>query len=118
MRNKFLASVVAVLFSSSALGANAWINAPVGKVLVHDNGSSNFGGEVHVKMNSDMSWIPSCVTNDAYKKYFVIDLSRSAANAQYSMLLSAQVANKTITVQLNGVCKGGMALIRNINIGD
>ena len=91
-----------------------WVRGAIDQVLAHDDGTENFGGQIHVIMKSDMVYPPSCVNQEYYMKYFVIDLSRNPANAQYSMILGAKLANRTITVYLNDSCIDGVAKARNI----
>lgn len=118
MKNISITTLLALLFTGPVFSANAWFDASINTMLVHDDGTIDHAGLVHVTMNTEMTWVPSCVVNDAYKKYFLIDLSRPASTAQYSLLLSAQIAGKSVTVQINDKCNGGMALIRNVNIAE
>lgn len=103
--------------SCLAQSGNAWVDADVAEVLVHDNGESDYAGRVHVKMVDGMSWQPDCIGDSTYyNKSFVIDLSRAPGQYQYSLLLAAKLAGKKITVQVNQRCISGIALVRNVSL--
>ena len=116
MKNYKILILILLLFNNSAFGANAWVDEQINQILVHDDGSENFSGQVHVTMMSEMSWIPACVNTNAYKKIFVLDLSRGAASAQYSTLLAAKISGKPVTIQINDACINGLAMLRNVSI--
>ncbi|MFL0803281.1 MAG: hypothetical protein K6L81_06160 [Agarilytica sp.] len=88
--------VVISIFSGNVFAARSWENADIKQILVHDNGSSDYAGLVHVYMHTDMApnSVPSCVTSAGYKSDFVVDLSRPGADAQYSLLLASYMAGK------------------------
>ncbi len=112
----FRVLLIGMLVSVNVFAARSWEDAGIKQILVHDNGSSSYPGLVNVYMHTDMepTTVPSCVTNAAYKSHFAIDLSRSGAQAQYSMLLALDMAGKDVTIAVNNACVEGIPLIRNI----
>ena len=115
-----LTFLLSMLITTSAHAANAWVDTKIVSILVHDNGTEGYAELAYVRMSSNMaeSERPTCVTNSAYHSQFVVDFSRPVAQAQYSMLLSANLANKKVTVQVNQICAEGVAVIRNVNISE
>lgn len=111
--------IILFLSCSSCFAVDAWQNAQIKRILVHDNGSANYPGLVNVYMYTDMaSSVPSCVSSQPYHSHFAIDLSRPGAQAMYSTLLAAYMANIPVNIEINSTCAEGIALLRNIYVGE
>ena len=117
MKKILFFSIIAFL-SDSICAGHAWNSVKIKRVLVHDNGSSNYSGIVHIYMDTDMpdENVPSCLTQDIYKSHFAINLSRSGANAQYTAILAAYMADKYVIIDVNNSCIEGIPELRNIYI--
>lgn len=119
MKYYLMIALFGISVASQAQNGNAWANASIGEILVHDSGANDYSGRVHIKMTTEMNWIPDCIGGSSYyKKSFAIDLSRPAGQYQYSMLLAAKLADKNVTVQLNQNCIAGIAVVRNVSVSD
>lgn len=116
---KLLLITFSLLVSVTASAAH-WNDQQIKKILVHDNGSSEYAGVVHVYMMIPLpdNAVPSCITSDSYKYDFAIDLSRGAAQAQYSTILAASISGKNISVSVNSSCIEGIPAIRNVIISN
>lgn len=99
----------------AAFAANSWNNSPVATLLVQDDGTSVPAGLVVVIMPTDMAYVPVCHVSAARNRFYV-DLSRGPAKAQYSMLLAAMIAGRSVNIALNESCLSGIALLRNVDI--
>ena len=116
MKFKIILTILIFLYAPYMLAQQAWTNTEIKGIIVHDDGSENFTGEVHVVMQSQWDARPDCAAS-ASQDRFVINMSRPVAKSQYSAVLSAYMASKPITVFLNNSCNGNVANLRNIILG-
>lgn len=105
--------LIVLLFATSAYAQQALETGKVTKLMVHNDPiTSEFSQRIRVHLSGD---ITNAFCPDGN---WVINLNNEAAKTQYSMLLSAYMADREVTITGNPSenCIANMELVRNVEL--
>jgi hypothetical protein len=113
---KAAACLIVTVSSMPLFAASSWINGALDFVAVQDGGTPGHQGIVIVVMQTNSAYLPGCHTAPLNRA--LVDLSRAPGKSQLAVLLAADAAGRSVSIDLNESCFEGYALIRNVSMGN